>query len=86
MKKTIESLFEHLPDMIDSPVTEDLRPQSREAGKNYDAILQLLGSDGAPLMSHFLDWQFAVSCEKETQSFVAGFRLGAQLMLEVLEE
>lgn len=86
MQQTIEALFEKDIHLDDLPCGSKTLEQGSKTVACYEQLLRLLGSEGKPQLEEFIRRQLAVSCAQEKQAFTNGFRLGARLMLEVLEK
>lgn len=86
MQKIIEALFEKDIHLDDLPCGSETLEQGSKTVENYAQLLHLLGSDGKTHLEEFICNQLTVSCAQEKQAFTEGFRLGARLMLEVLEK
>lgn len=74
------------------PNEREVVPGSRFAkllqlvAKNEDKLAPLLSEDAKAVFEKFKDTQGELSIIGERDSFVLGFRLGARLMLEVMED
>lgn len=86
MQQTIEALFEKDIQLDDRTCSSKTLEQGSKTVACYEQLLCLLGSEGKPQLEEFICRQLTVSCAQEKQAFTEGFRLGARLMLEVLEK
>ncbi len=59
---------------------------SRLLSENEDKLLASLDEDGKRLYESILEGRYQQEDIAETETFVEGFRLGAQIMLEILTE
>ena len=60
--------------------------QQSKVDKNAEKLLSMLSEDGKKIFEKFMDDQAELSCIDNCEIFASGFRMGARMMLEVMEE
>ena len=60
--------------------------QQNKVDENAEKLLSMLSEDGKEIFEKFMDDQAELSCIDNCEIFASGFRMGARMMLEVMEE
>lgn len=88
MKTILEALYrgELQPDAAIIPNHPDYRPLARQVGEQTEQLHHLLDEDVFLELEEYLDLRDRVENMHMEASFQYGFRLGANLMMEVLNK